>query len=185
MPLPKLEDIKKRRNALNIKQDKLAEKADVTRAMISKIENGHHSLSYNTAARIFDYLETRESDDMKEGKTAGKICMPNLVTINSYNTIKTAKKKMKPKGLSQLPVIDNGVCVGLITIDSILNNMDAKKVENAMTEIIPTIISEDIVITRQIRALIHDSSCVLVSERNSTSIKGIITDWDLLDKLYG
>ena len=185
MPLPKLEDIKKRRNALNIKQDKLAEEADVTRAMISKIENGHHSISYRKAAKIFDFLETRESDDMKEGKTAGKICVTKLVTINSYNTIKTAKKRMKPRGLSQLPVIDNGVCVGLITIDSILNNMDAKKVENAMTEIIPTIISEDIVITRQIRALIHDSSCVLVSERNSTSIKGIITDWDLLDKLYG
>ena len=72
--------------------------------------------------------------------------------------------EVRPIGV--LPVIDNGVCVGLITIDSILNNMDAKKVEKAMTEIIPTIISEDIVITRQIRALIHDSSCVLVSERN-------------------
>jgi predicted transcriptional regulator len=185
MPLPKLEDIKKRRNLLNIKQDKLAKEADVTRAMISKIENGHHSISYRKAAKIFDFLETRESDDMKEGKTAGKICVTNLATISSYNTIKMAKKRMKPRGLSQLPVIDNGVCVGLITIDSILNNMHAKKVENAMTEIIPTIISEDIVITRQIRALIHDSSCVLVSERNSTSIKGIITDWDLLDKLYG
>ena len=69
MPLPKLEDIKKRRNALNIKQDKLAEEADVTRAMISKIENGHHSISYRKAAKIFDYLETREIRDMKDKKT--------------------------------------------------------------------------------------------------------------------
>ena len=94
MPLPKLEDIRDRRNILKITQDELAGKADVTRAMISKIENGHHSISYRKAAKIFDYLETRESDDMKEGKTAGKICVTKLVTINSYNTIKTAKKKI-------------------------------------------------------------------------------------------
>ena len=183
MPLPKLEDIRGRRDVLNIKQDELAEKAGVTRAMISKIENGHHSISYRKAAKIFDYLETREIRDMKDKKTAGEICVTDLVTVAPYDTIAEVKKRMKPKGLSQLPVIDNGNCVGLITIDSILNSKNAKKVKEAMINP-PPIISEDEIITSQIRVFLFNSPCILVFHKNSTSIKGIITEWDLLDKLY-
>ena len=83
----------------------------------------------------------------------------------------------------QLPLIDNGKCVGLITIDSILNSKNAKKVKEAMINP-PPIISEDEIITSQIRVFLFNSPCILVFHKNSTSIKGIITEWDLLDKLY-
>ena len=123
---------------------------------------------------------------MKHGKTAGKICAVikmGKTTVSPRDTIKTTKERMKPKGLSQLPVIDNGNCVGLITIDSILNSKNAKKVKEAMINP-PPIISEDEIITPQIRVFLFNSPCILVFHKNSTSIKGIITEWDLLDKLY-
>nr|AIF20854.1 transcriptional regulator [uncultured marine thaumarchaeote KM3_95_D02] len=127
MPLPKLEDIRDRRNILKITQDELAGKADVTRAMISKIENGHHSISYRKAAKIFDYLETRELYDMKKQKTAGEICVTDLVKVALYDTIAEVKKKMKPKGLSQLLVYSHGKYVGLITVKIMANNKNLKK----------------------------------------------------------
>ena len=196
MVLPELEKIRKKRKAFEgLSQDKLAKKLGLQRVVINRIENRNrnentkkYSPSYDHAKIIFDYLENEEIlKKMKHGKTAGKICADikmGKTTVSPRDTIKTTKERMKPKGLSQLPVIDNGKCVGLITIDSILNSKNAKKVKEAMINP-PPIISEDEIITPQIRVFLFNSPCILVFHKNSTSIKGIITEWDLLDKLYG
>ena len=195
MVLPELEKIRKKRKAFEgLSQDKLAKKLGLQRVVINRIENRNrnentkkYSPSYDDAKKIFDYLENEEIlKKMKHGKTAGKICADikmGKTTVSPRDTIKTTKERMKPKGLSQLPVIDNGKCVGLITIDSILNSKNAKKVKEAMINP-PPIISEDEIITSQIRVFLFNSPCILVFHKNSTSIKGIITEWDLLDKLY-
>tara|TARA_B100001765_G_scaffold55538_1_gene32895 strand:- start:19 stop:621 length:603 start_codon:yes stop_codon:yes gene_type:complete len=197
--LPELEKIRKKRNALGLSQEKLATELTLSgvkfsRVVINRIENRNrnentkkYSPSYDHAKIIFDYLENEEIlKKMKHGKTAGKICAVikmGKTTVSPRDTIKTTKERMKPKGLSQLPVIDNGNCIGLITIDSILNSKNAKKVKEAMINP-PPIISEDEIITPQIRVFLFNSPCILVFHKNSTSIKGIITEWDLLDKLY-
>ena len=195
MVLPELEKIRKKRKAFEgLSQDKLAKKLGLQRVVINRIENRNrnentkkYSPSYDDAKKIFDYLENEEIlKKMKHGKTAGKICADikmGKTTVSPRDTIKTTKERMKPKGLSQLPVIDNGKCVGLITIDSILNSKNAKKVKEAMINP-PPIISEDEIITSQIRVFLFNSPCILVFHKNSTSIKGIITEWDLFDKLY-
>ncbi len=195
MVLPELEKIRKKRKAIEgLSQDKLAQNLGLQRVVINRIENRNrnentkkYSPSYDDAKKIFDYLENEEiKKKMKHGKTAGKICVDikmGKTTVSPRDTIKTTKARMKPKGLSQLPVIDNGKCVGLITIDSILNSKNAKKVKEAMINP-PPIISEDEIITSQIRVFLFNSPCILVFHKNSTSIKGIITEWDLLDKLY-
>ncbi len=193
MVLPELEKIRKKRKAIEgLSQDKLAQNLGLQRVVINRIENRKpkkkkYSPSYDDAKKIFDYLENEEiKKKMKHGKTAGKICADikmGKTTVSPRDTIKTTKARMKPKGLSQLPVIDNGKCVGLITIDSILNSKNAKKVKEAMINP-PPIISEDEIITSQIRVFLFNSPCILVFHKNSTSIKGIITEWDLLDKLY-
>ena len=141
MVLPELEKIRKKRKAFEgLSQDKLAQKLGLQRVVINRIENRNrnentkkYSPSYDDAKKIFDYLETEEIlKKMKHGKTAGKICAcikMGKTTVSPRDTIKTTKERMKPKGLSQLPVIDNGKCVGLITIDSILNSKNEKKVQ--------------------------------------------------------
>ena len=159
MVLPKLEEIKKRRQALNLSQEYLANKAHVTRVLISQIERNHHSPSYDTVDRIFTILENEEKDVMKKGMTAGEICVPRpgttrkqLVTVSSHNTIKTAESKMGSDGeISQLPVIDKGECIGLVTSQSILKKPPGTKiVKDAMISRPPTI-SEDTKITIQIK----------------------------------
>ena len=190
MVLPKLEEIKKRRQALNLSQEYLARKAGVTRVLISQIERNHHSPSYDTVDRIFTILEDEEKDVMKKGMTAGEICVPRpgtirkqLVTVSSYNTIKTAESKMGSDGeISQLPVIDKGECIGLITSQSILKKPPgAKIVKDAMISRPPTI-SEDTKITIQIKSLLDNSPCILVSNRKTGKIKGIIVAWDIIHR---
>ena len=190
MVLPKLEEIKKRRQALNLSQEYLANKAHVTRVLISQIERNHHSPSYATVDRIFTILETEENEVMKKGMTAGEICVPRpgtikkqLVTVSSHNTIKTAESKMGSDGeISQLPVIDKGECIGLITSQSILKKPPgAKIVKDAMISRPPTI-SEDTQITIQIKSLLDNSPCILVSNRKTGKIKGIIVAWDIIHR---
>ena len=190
MVLPKLEEIKKRRQALNLSQEYLARKARVTRVLISQIERNHHSPSYATVDRIFTILETEENEVMKKGMTAGEICVPRpgtikkqLVTVSSHNTIKTAESKMGSDGeISQLPVIDKGECIGLVTSQSILKKPPgAKIVKDAMISRPPTI-SEDTQITIQIKSLLDNSPCILVSDKKTGKIKGIIVAWDIIHR---
>tara|TARA_Y100001949_G_scaffold28080_1_gene21258 strand:+ start:159 stop:734 length:576 start_codon:yes stop_codon:yes gene_type:complete len=190
MVLPKLEEIKKRRQALNLSQEYLANKAHVTRVLISQIERNHHSPSYATVDRIFTILETEENEVMKKGMTAGEICVPRpgtikkqLVTVSSHNTIKTAESKMGSDGeISQLPVIDKGECIGLVTSQSILKKPPgAKIVKDAMISRPPTI-SEDTKITIQIKSLLDNSPCILVSDKKTGKIKGIIVAWDIIHR---
>ena len=190
MVLPKLEEIKKRRQALNLSQEYLANKAHVTRVLISQIERNHHSPSYATVDRIFTILETEENEVMKKGMTAGEICVPRpgtikkqLVIVSSHNTIKTAESKMGSDGeISQLPVIDKGECIGLVTSQSILKKPPgAKIVKDAMISRPPTI-SEDTKITIQIKSLLDNSPCILVSDKKTGKIKGIIVAWDIIHR---
>lgn len=184
MVLPKIDEIKDKRRSLGLTQEALAKEAKVSRVLISQIENNHHFPSYDTAKYIFDFLEREEANRIKKGKTAGKICVSPLVSVSSNNTIKTVKARMGSRGnYSQLPVIDNGACVGVITVNSILETPGAKRVKDAMKDK-PPIISEDEIVTLEIRNLLKQSYCILVSERKSNLIKGIITEWDLLNKLY-
>ena len=191
MVLPRLEEIRKKRKALDLKQREVAEGAGVSRVVINQIENRQtlkrkskkmYTPDYDIADRIFTFLQKQEDSKMKRGKRAGEICATGLKTVSSDDTIKKAKRRMGSDGeISQLPVVDNEECVGLITSNSILDNENAEIVKDAMVGK-PTIIPEDMVVTQRIKELLDDSPCILVSYKKSSKLKGIIVAWDLLHK---
>ena len=205
MVLPELGQIRKRRQALGLTQQKLSDGTikfpagtKVSRVVINRIENrkkiknkkAMYSPSYDDVKRIFDYLEKEERDraaNMPSDKTAGEICNWNgglkLVTVNSSKTINTARNLMGDDGqITQLPVLENGECVGLITQKSMLDNPKAKWVKDAMIDK-PAVIDEDFPITPGlIELLVPPQSCILVSQHNSRKLKGVIVAWDLISK---
>ena len=129
MLLPKLEEIKKIREGLGVTQTDLAKKVkvngkSVSRVLINMIEKKGHSPNYKIAEAIFEVLHRIENNKKNKGKTAGKICIKDLVTVKRYERVKTAEKRMGRKGkYTHLPVLgDMGECVGLITSTSILKN---------------------------------------------------------------
>ena len=191
MVLPRLEEIRKKRKALDLKQREVAEGAGVSRVVINQIENRQtlkrkskkmYTPDYDIADRIFTFLQKQEDSKMKRWKRAGEICATGLKTVSSDDTIKKAKRRMGSDGeISQLPVVDNEECVGLITSNSILDNENAEIVKDAMVGK-PTIIPEDMVVTQRIKELLDDSPCILVSYKKSSKLKGIIVAWDLIQK---
>ena len=192
MVLPELEKIRKKRNALGLSQEKLAEALGLGRVVINRIENRNrnentkkYSPSYDNVKKIFDYLERLEQQEMAdEGlpvKLAGEVMVSPLVTVSLEESLETARKKMGSDGeITQLPVIVNGECVGLVTSNSILNKPPGAKFVKQVIESIPPIIAENMKVTEQVKALVTNSPCVLVSEKKSSKIKGIIVAWDLI-----
>ena len=51
-----------------------------------------------------------------------------------------------------------------------------------ITERRPPIIPEDMFVNQQVKALLDDSPCILVSDIDTGKIKGIIVAWDLISK---
>ena len=198
MVLPELEKIRKKRNALGLSQQKLATDlresgVNLSRVVINRIENRKdakpkkkkYSPSYDVVKSIFDYLERLEQTEMADGglpvKLAGEVMVSPLVTVSLEESLETARKKMGSDGeITQLPVIVNGECVGLVTSNSILNKPPGAKLVKQVIESIPPIIAENMKVTEQVKALVTNSPCVLVSEKNSSKIKGIIVAWDLI-----
>ena len=194
MVLPELEAIKKKRKALGLSQEKLAKEVrrpgeKLSRVVINRIENRKpkkkkYSPSYDVVKSIFDYLEIQEGNEMKIHKQAGEICVSPLVTVSSEETIESAKKKMGTDGqITQLPVMNEKVeCIGLVTSNSILNKPPGAKYVKEITERRPPIIPEDMFVNQQVKALLDDSPCILVSDIDTGKIIGIIVAWDLISK---
>ena len=195
MLLPKLEEIRKIREGLDVTQKDLAKQVkvngkSVSRVLINMIEKQGHYPNYRIVEAIFMILvqlESRQGSGKKKKKTAGEICNWNggldLVTVKSSNTINTARNLMGDDGqITQLPVLESGECVGLITQKSMLDNPKARSVEDAMIDKPPTI-DEDMKITPGlIELLVPPQSCILVSQHNSRKLKGVIVAWDLISK---
>ena len=125
--------------------------------------------------------QTEMGDEGLPVKLAGEVMVSPLVTVSLEESLESARKKMGSDGeITQLPVIVNGECVGLVTSNSILNKPPGAKLVKQVIESIPPIIAENMKVTEQVKALVTNSPCVLVSEKNSSKIKGIIVAWDLI-----
>ena len=79
MVLPRLEEIRKKRKALDLTQREVALGAGVSRVVINQIENRQtlkrkskkmYTPDYDIADRIFTFLQKQEDSKMKRGKKA-------------------------------------------------------------------------------------------------------------------
>jgi len=183
--IPKLEEIKVRREELGINQKQLAKLCNIQPTLLNMVEKGNAKLSYDNLVVIFEVLEQKIEDSLEQVKTAGTICIKNITTVKKSDYIEDVIKIMKSKDFSQIPVIESSACIGLVTEHSILkfikgfdtNVLRQVKVKDAM-EIPPPIIDWNQKISPRILDLLYDSKCILVSEQGR--IKGIITKIDAI-----
>jgi len=183
--IPKLEEIKVRREEIGLTQRQLAKSCSIPPSLLNMIEKGNAKPSYNNLVTIFEVLETKAEKSQKTQKTAGKICIKNLTTVKKFDYLEDVIKLMHSKDFSQIPVIDSSGCVGLATEHSTLKfikengkeALEKAKVKDAM-EISPPIIDWNQKITPRIFDMLYDSKCILVSD--SGKISGIITKIDAI-----
>jgi len=173
-----LESIGKRRRILGLTQAELAKTAEVSQSMIAKIEAGELSPSYEKATAIFEALDSMEKE---KSVKARDIMHKNVVTIKANDLVDITIKLMKQKGISQLPVLDKGRLVGLVSEKTIIENLvipelGSQKVSTIMEETPPTI-SEDSPV-KVISELLKYNMIVVIYRK--AELVGVITKADLL-----
>ncbi|MBU1850084.1 MAG: CBS domain-containing protein, partial [Nanoarchaeota archaeon] len=163
-------------------QKELANAAGVSQSLIAKIESGRIDPAFSNAQKI---LETLANLQKKQGLTAKDLMRKKIICCNSEDKVKEVIGKMKQYEISQLPVIDNEVVMGLISESIILNHLFEKnnqdlKVKQIMSDC-PPIISEKTAET-VISNLLKFFPLVIVKDKGKLS--GLITKSDVLRNIY-
>ncbi|MEM9379078.1 MAG: cystathionine beta-synthase [Planctomycetota bacterium] len=120
------------------------------------------------------------------GDLVRRMSDPTLITIGSDDPISEAVQRMKEGGISQLPVLDDGRLVGIVTESDLLARivekraaLDAKVAEVMFRNVETVNESEDA--SRLLELFSHGSVGVVVNE--DQSLVGILTKMDLFDHL--
>lgn len=181
-----LEDIRQLkflRKKLNLTQKQLAQQAGVSQSLIAKIEAGNMDPAYSKYKQIYNTLQALTQ---KKQKKAEDIMEKNIKSLSPEHTIEKAIKKMKDFNISQMPVLDQGQVVGLISDNIMLNSLaDGKTKQAKIKEIMedaPPTISKEANVTLVTQILKHYPLVVVFDKQKP---KGVISKADLFNILSG
>lgn len=180
MQLLSASDLKNKRMELGLTQADVAEKSGLSQSMIARIESETVDPRLSTVKRIVDVLNRVETSVITARDMMHSPVLSVLVTETLENTVAIMEKH----GISQIPVLDNGVSVGCISESSIVSAMDEGRISHIqshfvadfMEDAFPTVppsAPADTVIH-----LLHSNHAVLVAEKGKVS--GVITKHDLI-----
>ena len=179
MQLPTPEDIKKKRIELGLTQNELAKRAGVSQPLIARIETNDVDPRLSTVAKILNAFD----DVKKEQQIVAKdIISSPVIHVNPKQTLEEAVLIMNQRGISQLPVIENGIPVGSLSEGAVVKAIAGKKtfsemlVADLMEDSFPTVPQTSSVQT--ISHLLERSPAVLVMERGM--VTGVITKSDIM-----
>jgi predicted transcriptional regulator len=177
-----LSEIKKVRKNLDMTQTDLANAAGVSQSLIAKIESKKIDPTYSNTQKIF---KTLDSLQQKEELKAKDIMQTKIVPCAPECLIKNVIHKMKRYEISQLPVMEKNVVVGLISekaiLEHVFNNPNRElKAKDIMQEVPPTIseTTSETVVSNLLKFF------PLIVITNKGKVKGIITKADLLRTIY-
>jgi len=185
--IPQLTEIKKLREELNISQRQLAKQCDIPSSFLSMIENQKNNTkpSYDVLVRIFQELDGESQKNLGKLTTADKICKTNLTSARKSDYAEDIIKIMHEKDYSQIPVLDGGGCIGMVTENSLMKFLQERthkpltttRVKDVM-DTPPIVIDISTKVTENILSLFNDSKCLLVSD--NAKIVGLITKIDAI-----
>jgi len=188
MALPRLEEIRDRRESLGISLKKFAQTIDTKPSFLSMIETRKANPNYELLQNIFLTLDQLEKSSLKGIKIIGEISTP-IVSVSKSESLENIVKIMKKNDFSQLPVFSNTKCVGIVTERSIdnyllehidsLDNFSAKAQD--IMKLPPPVIDANYKLTPLILELLLDTNCLLVSKEGR--LERIITKIDAIRSL--
>jgi len=166
--------LKKLRNKAGLTQRELAKLAGVSQAHIAKIERGRVDPRLSTVNKILQVLTAGK------GKKCGEIMTEKVISTEPEERILKVSKLMIEHAISQVPVMEEGKCIGTVTEESIIRNLGStiaeERVRKVMQSPLPSV-PEDTDISLISPLLEHQSGLLVIREGD---VVGIITRSDLL-----
>jgi len=132
--------LRKIRKQLDMTQHNLAKELEVSQSMVAKIENGRLDPTYSYVKKIEDKIMHLTKRDEKEAR---EIMNSRVISIGKNDFVLDVINIINSKGISQLPVVERGNVIGLVSESSILSagvdDIGKKRVFEIMTESPPII----------------------------------------------
>lgn len=172
--------IKKRRVVLGITQKELSKLSGVSQSMIAKIEAERAEASYSVACKIFKALDSLASSSERSVEDFMK---RKIIFCDVRDKVVDVIKKMRRKDVSQLPVLGDGMLVGLISEKVLIDNVDrlseVLEVGDIMVDappVVSKITSRDTVIS-----LLREFPIILI--KSGKDFVGLVCKLDILRKI--
>ncbi len=183
MNLPTASELKKKRESLGLKQTDVARLAGISQSMVARIESGTVDPRVSTLRKVIDVLTDAERSKI----TARHVMCHPVYSVLVSDPISHAVRMMEERGISQVPVLDNGIPVGCVSETALVTAMDRGAlprdavllVRECMESGFPTV-PPDADLTMVVHIL-QDNHAVLVVDRGA--IQGVITKHDLLSRI--
>jgi len=169
--------IKKRRLVLGVTQKELSKLCGVSQSMIAKIEAGRAEASYGIAKRIFEALDSLSHASEPKARDFMK---KKVVFCDAEDNVHDVIKKMKKRGISQLPVLRKDELVGIISESVLLENVGKLSKVSSVDEIMrdaPPVVGEN-TSKNSVISLLKEFPFVMV--RGKKGFSGLITKSDVL-----
>ena len=169
--------IKQLRKEKGFTQQDLAEKSKVSQAHIARIENGTVDPRLSTVNALLGAL----SSDLMTLKVKDVMTKP-IHSVSPDETVQEASRKMIEQGISQIPVILNGV-VGTITERDIIRRITANPtvkdllVRDIMSDPLPTVAETSLL--KDVEPILEVFPAVIVSQKGGNLV-GIVSRADII-----
>jgi len=174
MELPTPDDLRQRREAVDLTQSELAERAGVSQPLIARIEGDDVDPRLSTLRGVVEALQEAEGEVVR----AGDLMHESVVSVEPDQSVAEAERLMEEEAYSQLAVVDGGVPVGSIGHGDVIEaggDAGDLPVGEVMGESFPTV-GRDATVD-ELRNLLNHYKAVLVTEGGT--VEGIITEADI------
>ncbi|MBI4344734.1 MAG: CBS domain-containing protein [Euryarchaeota archaeon] len=180
--LPTFEELKRYRVKAGLTQAELARRATVSQSLIARIEAGDIDPRLSTLRKILGALRAEE---LGGNRTAGEIMKAPIIHVTPEETLGSASHLMEKHGISQLPVLQDGVQVGSISerklveklaLEKDMAKVSGRRVAEVMGEGFPTLGKEADI--RVLSRLVESNPAILNVEKGKAV--GIVTRADIL-----
>jgi len=180
MHIPTPAEIRAMRESLSMTQTDLAARAGISQSMIARIEAGSVDPRVSTLQKLVSVLNIAERSVIP----AAQVMHTPVLAVHPDDQITNAVDLMSANGVSQLPVLLEGVPVGCISEAALLSALEEQRqhrshvycVRDFMEPSFPTVPPEMDIET--IQHILQQHHAVLVVEAGK--VQGVITKHDLI-----
>ncbi|MFH1590990.1 MAG: CBS domain-containing protein [archaeon] len=175
-----LDEIKALRKRLGFTQSELAKRSGVSQSLVAKIEAGKIDPTYSKALQIMDTLQSLMNQDQV---SVGRVMNSRVISVTPRTNVKNIITIMKRHSFSQMPVIDKGVLVGVVSemsiLDAIMEGKHHSNAQDVMGEAPPTLAKSALADVAY--DLLKFYPMVLVQEKGV--LCGLVTRADIIRKM--